>query len=54
LDGKLPLFPSNMANSPVYAINTDNDPLYPATRMRTVILFYWLEARAQEFSVILR
>lgn len=37
LDGELPLYASNMRNSPIYAINTDIDPLYPGDRMRPMI-----------------
>ena len=37
LDGKLPLCPSNMAMTPVYAVNTDRDILYPSSTMSRMI-----------------
>ena len=37
LSGKLPLYPANMSMSPLHAINTDIDNLYPAAKMRKMI-----------------
>ena len=37
LDGNLTTCPANMANSPIHAICTDNDGLYPAAIMRQTI-----------------
>jgi predicted esterase len=37
LDGKLPLYVSNMSVTPLYVINTDIDPLYPGDAMRPMV-----------------
>ncbi|MBN2081340.1 PDZ domain-containing protein [bacterium] len=37
LDGDLPTYAPNMANTPVYAITTFDDELYPSNRMRPTI-----------------
>lgn len=36
-DGKIPTYPVNLANSPVYAISTDQDALYPSSQMRKAV-----------------
>ncbi|MBN1327212.1 MAG: dienelactone hydrolase family protein, partial [Candidatus Cloacimonetes bacterium] len=33
----IPVYPANLANRPVYAINTDKDGLYPAAEMRKLM-----------------
>ncbi len=37
LDGNLPTYAPNLANTPVYAVTTFDDPLYPARVMRRTI-----------------
>jgi pimeloyl-ACP methyl ester carboxylesterase len=37
LDGDLPLYAPNLANTPVYAVTTLDDELYPSARMRPAI-----------------
>jgi predicted esterase len=37
LDGNLPTYAPNMANTPVYAVTTFDDPLYPSRVMRRTI-----------------
>lgn len=37
LDGDLPTYANNMANTPVYAVTTYDDGLYPSARMRPTI-----------------
>ncbi len=37
LDGDLPTYAANMANTPIYAVTTDKDGLYPTSAMATTI-----------------
>ncbi|OGK10274.1 MAG: hypothetical protein A2W80_08315 [Candidatus Riflebacteria bacterium GWC2_50_8] len=37
LDGKLPTYAPNMANTPIYAVTTDQDGLYPTAMMSSTI-----------------
>jgi hypothetical protein len=37
LDGDLPLYARNLANTPMYAVTTKDDELYPSSRMRPTI-----------------
>jgi len=37
IDGGLPTYANNMMNSPIYAVTTLDDPLYPSARMRPTI-----------------
>ncbi|MBU1107333.1 MAG: PDZ domain-containing protein [Candidatus Riflebacteria bacterium] len=37
LDGKLPTYAPNMTNTPIYAVTTDKDGLYPTAIMNSVI-----------------